>query len=414
MPSQPGSPLVHLSLVPADSITASYKSGQLLLQASGEHVDYTRDINFHRLPFAGGLLFELHGWVGPVIHQESHYKITDRFNIDLPNRVYPSNTVVINTANKTGWVIPIQYDEKDTSQETRPDVSDAQFDAPELRTVFGPQTIVVPLDKPFTIQQSDSFKGQGGTINIAFDKNFSLLDGASIADGKIEWTFIPLQIGKTEVAVYVGQLNPPYVYRVNYEVQIVSLEESLKPIAKASLLAEPSNYTSDDDKATEDAGIPLSWDGFINIGYSLIKDQYSDAKLYEVDATPLTRQPVDNEYGLVNNRIVCGLDNNKTAIIQSNGWGSFGPIQVIPSPWLEDVIIPWPVALEIHDAFSILRKAGYELGVKNVTLRHPLSPDPEIDQPFFIFGIGNECIAVGVNDKKIYNFGASEFRIDKA
>jgi len=101
--------LVHQQLIPADSITASYdnEAKLLILKASGTHVDLTRDIEFRRLPFDGGLLFELIGWVGPVVHGESPYEITDSFNIDLPSIVFPSNTVVINTENKQHWVVPI-------------------------------------------------------------------------------------------------------------------------------------------------------------------------------------------------------------------------------------------------------------------------------------------------------------------
>ncbi|KAF4959592.1 hypothetical protein FSARC_10678 [Fusarium sarcochroum] len=414
-------PLVHRQLVPADSISAHYdnEADILLLQASGNHVDFTRDIKFHRMPFAGGLLFELQGLVGPIIQGETPYDITDGFNIELPSVNDPSNTVVINTANKKGWVVPIQYSKPSPTQpksSTNGSNGSANSEVPEFKTVAGDHTIVVPLDKPYTIKQGDQFKGKGGAINLAFDDQYSNLTDASIEDGKIEWTLVPFQTGQTEVAVFVGQEDPSFFYRVNYNVEIVSPKESVTSKAKAtvSVAGDTSNgySTNGSQQAPKTDGLPLSWDGFVNIGYNLIKKQYSDAALYEIDATPLTRKPVSNEWGLVNNRIVCGLSGNKTAIIQSTGWGEFGSVQVIDSPWLGDAAINWPVSLEIHDAFSILRKGGYKQPIEAVTLRQPVYPGD--DQPFYIFSIGNEFIAVGVNDKKIQNFGVSEHKIQKA
>lgn len=415
--------LVHRQLIPADKITASYdnEAGLLLLKASGTHVNIVRHIEFKRLPFDGGLLFELRAWVGPIVQGESPYDITGSFNIQLPSRVFPSNTIVVNTENKKHWIVPIQYNKQVQQSATNGKV---QPELPEIKDFAANEKIVVVVDKPFTLQQKDSFEGKGGSINIDFDKTYSSLDDAVIHDGKIEWTFIAQQTGLTQVVVYVGQTSPPFVYRVQYEVEIVQAgDDSVQPHANVSLFVNPSGQGSDSTYSTtsnrhgvnngaEKVGIPLSWDGFINVGLNLIKKQYPNAKLLEVDATPLTRKPVDNEWGLVNNRIVCGLSGNKTAIIQSTGWGEFEKVQTIDSPFLGDQVIPWPVSLDIHDAFAILRKAGYKGGVYAVTLRQPLIPGD--DQPFYIFNVGNEFIAVGTQDKKIHNFGVSEHNVQKA
>ncbi|KAM5381443.1 hypothetical protein ACJA88_004518 [Fusarium oxysporum] len=372
--------LVHQQLIPADSITASYdnEAKLLILKASGTHVDLTRDIEFRRLPFDGGLLFELIGWVGPVVHGESPYEITDSFNIDLPSIVFPSNTVVVNTENKQHWVVPIQYNKT---------------------------------------------TGQAATnASIDFDKSFLTLTDARIEGGKIVWTFTAQQTGTTEVFVYVGQTQPPFLYRIPYVVESVVLDDKSVPTQTTASFSVNNNgqgssgtygaASNGRKNGNQKVGLPLSWDGFINVGLSLIKKQYPHANLLEVDATPLTRKPVQNEWGLVNNRIVCGLSGNKTAIIQSTGWGEFGKVQTINSPFLGDQVIPWPVTLDIHDAFTILRKAGYKQAIYAVTLRQPLYPGD--DQPFYIFNTGTEFIAVGTKDKKIHNFGVSEYNVQKA
>ncbi|KAH7234367.1 hypothetical protein B0J15DRAFT_571537 [Fusarium solani] len=408
MPAQ--APLTHLQLIAADSISALYDNDTetLFLKASGKHVDITRDITFHRLPFTGGLLFQLQGWVGPIINKESPYSITQGFNIQLPSRVFPSNTVIVNTENKKSWVIPIHPLLKDGRQESQaaPD-GEAPPNIPEVKVVSGNSEIVTGLGQTFTLKQSDSFKGQGGTVNVAFDRNYISLINAGIDNGNIEWNFTSQQVGATEVGVFVGQSNPPFMYRVVYDVSIVPPNDATQAKPLASFSVSPANGSSNGSKVAatkkNDASLPLSWDGFVNIGFNIIKQQFPDAKLYEIDATPATTEPVEHEWGLVNNRIVASLDGNRTAIIQSNGWGSFGPVDVIQSPFVGDYVISWPVPLEIHQAFSILRKGGYQQPVGAVTLRKPLVPG--IDQAFYIFNVGNEFIAVGVEDKQIHNFG---------
>lgn len=47
---------IPVSSVPATYITATKK---LVLRAKGESRQYTGGISFHRLPFAGGLLFDV-------------------------------------------------------------------------------------------------------------------------------------------------------------------------------------------------------------------------------------------------------------------------------------------------------------------------------------------------------------------
>ncbi|KAF4471615.1 hypothetical protein FALBO_1472 [Fusarium albosuccineum] len=405
-------PLSHLQLIPADSITALYDNDNqtLLLKANGERVDITRDIRFHQLPFVGGLLFELQGWVGPVVQGDSHYSITDKFPIQLPSRVFPSNTVVVNTENKKGWVIPIKPLLKDGPQETQTaPQGEAPANLPEVKVIPGNQDIDTGLGLKFKIRQSDKFKGEGGTVNIVFDPAFLYLIDASIIDDGIEWTFESHQTGATEIAVYVGQAKPPFVYRVVHGVSIAppNSEAKTKPIATFSV--SPANGSSNGNgikAASKDHPGVLKWDGVINAGYNVIKKQFPDAHLYVVEARPATTKPVETEWGLVRNTIIARIDNNRHAIIKSTGWGDFGPVKVINEPILGGDNIRWPVPLDIHDAFGILRKGGYKEPVDEVTLRKPLYPG--IDQAFYFFQVGGQSIPIGVDDRKIHPSGLTE------
>lgn len=94
-----------LQLVPADSLTATYKTKthKLSLNAKGNALTFTSSVSFQRMPWEGGLLFDLQGWVGPRAIGTTPYDITDYFDIELPNVVTPSNTIIVKTAdgNKT-------------------------------------------------------------------------------------------------------------------------------------------------------------------------------------------------------------------------------------------------------------------------------------------------------------------------
>ncbi|KAF6817359.1 hypothetical protein CPLU01_13605 [Colletotrichum plurivorum] len=76
-----------------------------------------------------------------------------------------------------------------------------------------------------------------------------------------------------------------------------------------------------------------------------------------------------------------------------------------PSSGSRPNIVPWPVSLEIHEAFAILRKGGFRQPVQDLSLLKPLNP--EFNQPFYVFHIGSQFIAVGVDDRKVHNFGVT-------
>ena len=63
---------------------------------------------------------------------------------------------------------------------------------------------------------------------------------------------------------------------------------------------------------------------------------------------------------------------------------------------MEDVVIPWPVPLDLAEAYNLMAAAGYTSPFKNVTLRWPFA-DPQPKEPSYIFGIGGgQFIFVGV------------------
>lgn len=140
----------------------------------------------------------------------------------------------------------------------------------------------------------------------------------------------------------------------------------------------------------------LSFIGCVNIAVRLATKQYPAAQLYEVDT--LASNP-GHPSPLKSMRVVFQVPGG-TAILTMTQWGEFGPIQFIGQPWLEDVVIPWPVKMELTAADSLLKKAGYTGPYGAITLRHPLYPGS--NEPCYIFSMHNgQYVFVGVNDGKV-------------
>jgi hypothetical protein len=150
----------------------------------------------------------------------------------------------------------------------------------------------------------------------------------------------------------------------------------------------------------------------VNIAVNLIEAQDPEAKLYEVQA----KLPADihtsttNPLALSQLQAVFRAGKGGTWFINSTGWGIWAQPQFNSSTWGGDVVIPWPVKMEIVEAAMLLQKAGYTGPFWNCTLRHPLGRGGKpYDEPYYIFGMADRTyVSVGVNDKEIYVNKAGE------
>ncbi|PYH46606.1 uncharacterized protein BP01DRAFT_355599 [Aspergillus saccharolyticus JOP 1030-1] len=140
----------------------------------------------------------------------------------------------------------------------------------------------------------------------------------------------------------------------------------------------------------------------LTIAINTVKKTYPDAQLYEVEARNLNpsvymHKPTEITFL----KAVFHVGHNATAIISTGMvWGEWNEVEYIPKPWLEDVVIPWPVAMDAEQADALLKIAGYTGGYKVITLRHPLHPD--FDEPYYIFNVEGVFVFVGVDDKKVF------------
>src|SRR5690606_28934029 len=117
----------------------------------------------------------------------------------------------------------------------------------------------------------------------------------------------------------------------------------------------------------------LSFNGCANIGIRIVNEKYPGAKLYEVDGTA-SGGPTTDPNGIDQLRIVFQNPGNTTVIIKTTKWGEFGEPQLIDEPWLEDIVIDWPIKMDLPEANALKDSAGYTAAYANVTLRNPLGP----------------------------------------
>jgi hypothetical protein len=127
----------------------------------------------------------------------------------------------------------------------------------------------------------------------------------------------------------------------------------------------------------------LSFDGRVNIAVRIVTGEYPQAFLYETEGIAtggLTTDPSQ----INRMRVIFGNTGNTTVIIEETNYGEFGKPILIGQPWMEDVVIKWPIDLDLPEANELKEKAGYKWPYSLVTLRNPLGP--VIGNPLFIFG----------------------------
>lgn len=129
----------------------------------------------------------------------------------------------------------------------------------------------------------------------------------------------------------------------------------------------------------------LSFNGMVNIAVRIVTGQYPHAKLYEADGVA-SGGPTTDPNRIDRMRVVFQNPGNTTVIIKSTIWGEFAPPVLYNEPFLEDVVIAWPVKMDLPDATALKEKAGYTAPFTTVTLRDPLGPTRQ--NPLFIFGDG--------------------------
>lgn len=75
--------------------------------------------------------------------------------------------------------------------------------------------------------------------------------------------------------------------------------------------------------------------------------------------------------------------------------------EFVSRPWLGSQTLPWPILMDVLEAESLFRAAGYGPEYRSVTLRQPVYPG--MVEPYFIFGTtAGKFIFVGTESRTVF------------
>ncbi|KAF9524436.1 hypothetical protein CPB83DRAFT_909970 [Crepidotus variabilis] len=140
----------------------------------------------------------------------------------------------------------------------------------------------------------------------------------------------------------------------------------------------------------------LSYLGNVNIGIHLVEKLNPQAVLYEVDGSTSDGKPTNDTANI--NKLRFG---NNTIILNSGPlWGEWAAPIYVDQPTMDDIVIPWPIDMDIKEAQKLKDEAGYKTDFTTVTLRWPLYPGNS--EPYYIFGLKGYYVFVGVYSGKVF------------
>ena len=345
----------HLHLIPADSLAATYhfQTQQLLVEARGNVDAGTYDIHFSRVPWSGGLKLELLGWGDEASSEKESYHIKDKFDITLPSRVYPSDSVTIVDANHpNGVIVPIQYlSSQGSSEPTKiADLEPANPDTSNIRIQAGDtERINVLWREPFQIKAPADVPKQG-SVSIKFDKSFIKIQDATIQDTNLVWVLNSLRTGNTQIIVTTYGGIAEFVSVKTYNVRIFVLD----------------NVTSGESKIDV---APFSKEN-IDAATVRVREDYPDATLFQFVGISSTFVEISNDINDLKATFKDGSSYYSTTQLDGGAWTKPVPA---PSPGLGVRIINissiqhWPPQTD-----DLVKDAGWELKFNKLTLYDPL------------------------------------------
>jgi hypothetical protein len=195
-----------LQFIPASRLSAIYTNGRLGLSATGDAQQFTSGIEFvPDTQFAGGLKYNLMGWVGPLTGKSQPYQQQQSFEVaGVPKQV------VVQDASGS-HVVKVELVPDGTKAATTPAAAGAQ------------QQLTVPLNEPFQIPANASVPS-AGSVTVAFDDAFLAMKTASIQNKggeQIVWTFDPIKIGRTKVTITTSGGIATFIMQRVIDIEIV-------------------------------------------------------------------------------------------------------------------------------------------------------------------------------------------------
>ena len=400
-------------LIAANNLKAWYDHPHLdvlHVRAEGELPANIFDKRFVRLPSAGGFHLALEGRtaVGPAVILP--YVHVQKFHVRIPNIVIPSKSIIVKTTNHpNGVAVPIEYTNGPPPSDDGVASKESDSSTPQVLVDGNEEDRYVFLYGQFSLS-ANSNVGQTGKVKLDYELTKLQLLNSEIINGNIVYTFRALQLGKTPITVLEAHQNPPYVYEIIYNVDVIpnwGIGPAKAPGSGSSIIAA----TSTDGKKGGSVSSPYF--DLIDIGVSWVKKEYPEAELYQVESMPVYTVPVHNPSELGNLTLTFRAKNKEgeegSVVTSSIGPAQFTPpvFTVVSAQILGLDPIPWPLkdgALDIYAADAELKKAGWDQGYFKVGLDTPVIRK---EQPIYFFKLWAPLegdvttVGVGAYDGKV-------------
>ena len=406
--------MVYFDLAPADDLAAVYdpKDQVLKLSVRGNVPHYMYDFCFERVPWYGGLKFELCAWSDPRILGSS-FEYSEDF--DMPNLrpVDPEGSVIIVSSNfRDGHIVPIRWLGLSPIEKTPSNVFDAYSKLvvkPDDTVEFKPRimdatpiNLTIIFGHEFTIQES-FHNAHEGFIHIKHSPSTLSLIDSGLELGHITWTFNPLETGTTQIIL---TMSPgPYggvITRKIYNIRVIVLDN-----------AQTSDDTVTDSLTGSESGGILSFRGRVFIAQRIVQREVPDAQLVLCKARlPGVRYPVTDPLRL--SQLECTFTTNEVSVsIKSRGWGNFDPPVIKPHPiiGLVGFGIEEDTKVDIVGAVDAMYSHfGKRESFFSADLSRPMfAPGERTEEPYYQFRLADGPIVfVGTVDKQIFINNAGE------
>ncbi|KAL1847398.1 hypothetical protein Daus18300_013952 [Diaporthe australafricana] len=335
-----------LGLIPFTTAAAVYDPAKqvLTVSAEGEAQKITYGIFFKRVPWMGGLRFELYGWTGPLSPGTEPFEFSQQFKVPNLHISSPSGTLILVGSNHpggktieikwTGFKPPVPNGQ--ILPKIQDKISSDVAPAPQILDVETPETINTLYKEPFTISERVS-SGLGATLHMDFDPQFLMLTRAGIDGGDLVWMFNSLETGVTQVVTYSTEgLGEPVIRKV-HTVNVFVLDSAARRdqttagsngAISGSITVEANGQNGKLNGATK-AGAILGFLGRVFEAQRIAQAALPSARLLRVQAT----LPAGPFYPVTDPLRLSQLDvlftggggAGEYVTVRSTGWGEWAP-----------------------------------------------------------------------------------------
>jgi hypothetical protein len=363
--------MASLNLLSATDLAASYDIKNKKLKLSAEILidSVTWGISFIQQASSSSLLFDLKGWTAwPEKHRKEHFEET--FTIERLRRVFIADAEHPHGVPVDVLIISGTIDLGEEGKASTPTTT-----LTNLNDLYPTQPIKInaAYRVAFPISQSVALP-KFGEILPKFDPSFLILEDATIIDGDIVWTFLPIQIGQTQVIVSILGGIAQYHKTITYDINVIL------PLEPGPVILSPPKDSATQGSGDDGDRLPITFLERVDVARNIVVAKWPEAKLCHVTASNQSIDGVEKIAQLNHMNVIFKNEvaPKGTIIINSPTPTSWDHPTFIPHVIFPMVDLPWPVPFPAEEANELRIKEKHTGRFKSVTLLKRIHPIPDI------------------------------------